>query len=134
VAAMARRGLDVSGHRSRKVDRAVLHDIDLVLTAERDHVVNVASIDPAAFRTAMTLPEFVGATARATASEGDLAGWVASLTSTRTAMAYLRDPIEEIDDPTGTAGRTFERAVIAIEASCATAASALVRAAERGWA
>lgn len=134
VEAMARRGLDVSSHRSRQVDGSVLRHSDLILTAERDHVVKIASIDPAAFRRALTLPEFVSTTSRATGSAGTLADWVTSITSERTAMAYLRDPIEEVDDPTGTTGRTFEHAVVAIEAACSMAATAIVNASRSGLA
>ncbi len=131
VEAMERRGFDVSMHRSRPIDAGVLADIDLVLTAERDHVVRVASIDPAVFRRTMTLPEFLTRSAddvRAGASTEGLRARVQALTSSRTALAYLRDPIEEIADPTGTYGRTFEAAVAALEAQCSMAANLVVHA------
>jgi protein-tyrosine phosphatase len=138
VAAMSRRGLDVSGHRSRPLDRNTLAWADVILTAERDHVVRLASIEPAAFRRAMTLPEFVtrmadadwhGATDRATgpvaASPGALRDRLVQVTASRTAAGYLRDEIAEIDDPTGSSVRAFEAAVVDLESLCHSAATAL---------
>ena len=129
VEAMERRGFDVSTHRSRSVDAPLLADTDLVLTAERDHVVKIASIDQAAFRRAMTLPEFITRSASEIGIGSAGAGrraHVQTLTASRTALAYLRDPIEEIADPTGTYGRTFEAAVAALEAQCQMAATAII--------
>ena len=89
----------------------------------------LAAIDPARFRSALTLPEFVGVTTRVGPPAGVTFGaWVSSLTSERTAMAYLREPIGEVDDPTGTTGRTFERAVVELEATCSVVAAALAQA------
>ena len=102
---------------------------DLILTAERDHVVRIASIDPAAFRRSLTLPEFVSMASRSPSEDGeDLEAWLQMLTGTRTASAYLRAPIEQVDDPTGWSARAFESAVVAIEAQCSAVATHLVRA------
>src|SRR4051812_30156704 len=65
VDAMRRRNLDVSGHRSRQADAQIVRSADLILTAERAHVIRIASIEPAAFRRTMTLPEFLALAARA---------------------------------------------------------------------
>ena len=130
VDAMRRRGLDVTAHRSRKVDADVLRAADLVLTAERDHVIRIASIDPAAYRRALTLPEFIGAASRTIGDIGvgaSFSSWLQEMTQTRTSLAYLRDPIEEVDDPTGLPGRAFEAAVVDIESQCSMAASVIAR-------
>ena len=108
VDAMRRRGLDVSGHRSRQANAEIVRPADLILTAEREHVIRIASIEPAAFRRTMTLPEFLALASRADDAHHEGRGatleWVLGLTANRTAQAYLRDPIEEIDDPTGLPG------------------------------
>lgn len=132
VDAMRRRGLDVSAHRSRQATGEIVRSVDLILTAERDHVIRIASLDPAAFRRSMTLPEFITAASRSFPVDGDpVSSWVSQLTAARTAQGYLREPIEEVDDPTGSAARAFEAAVVAIEAQCSTAATMLARVIDR---
>ena len=129
VDAMRRRGLDVSGHRSRQANAEIVRPADLILTAEREHVIRIASIEPAAFRRTMTLPEFLALASRADeAHDEQTLPWALRLTANRTAQAYLRDPIEEIDDPTGLPTRAFESAVVALEAQCSMAANLLARA------
>ena len=56
VEAMRRRGLDVSSHRSSATTREVVESADVILAAERQHVVKIAALSPDAFRRAMTLP------------------------------------------------------------------------------
>lgn len=127
VDAMRRRGLDVADHRSRTLDRSMLDWADVVLTAERDHVVRISGLDPTALRRAMTLPEFITAVANADRSSArDVRERVTALTASRSAMAYLSDPIEEIADPTGWSPRAFESAVVTLETTCRAAATALV--------
>ncbi len=120
VDAMKRRGLDVSTHRSSSTTRSLVEDADLILTAERDHVVRIAALSPDAFRRSLTLPEFLAAAAADTESDtaGDLRSWVRSLTEQRTASAYLRTAVPEVADPTGSLHRAFEAAVVALEQQC----------------
>jgi protein-tyrosine-phosphatase len=119
IAAMERRGLDVSEHRSSATTVSLVDAADLILTAERDHVVKIAALSPAAFRRAMTLPEFLDASADASVGgSGDLRSWATSLTASRTAGAYLRAAVPEVADPTGSSARAFELAVEAIEQRC----------------
>lgn len=130
VDAMRRRGLDVSAHRSSKTTASLVDGADLILTAERDHVVKIAALSPSAFRRAMTLPEFLAA-----AAEGgndleldknvDVRSWVESLTEDRTAGAYLRALVPEVADPTGSMPRAFEAAVVALEHQCREVAAHL---------
>ncbi len=56
IAAMGRRGLDIGDHRSRETSVELVERADLIVTAERDHVVHVATLSSTAFRRAMTLP------------------------------------------------------------------------------
>jgi protein-tyrosine phosphatase len=128
VDAMARRGLDVSAHRSSTTTASLVDGADLILTAERDHVVKIAALSPDAFRRAMTLPEFLDAVAVGGGdADDDLRSWLQSLTADRTAGVYLRDHIPEVADPTGSMPRAFEAAVVAIERQCEEVAASVVR-------
>lgn len=131
VAAMRRRGLDTSGHRSRKVTAANIDPADLVLTSERDHVVQIAAISPDAYRRSMTLPEFLTRAAEHEPIPGEsLRDWATSLTEQRTARDYINGDVGEIADPTGTAPRAFEKSVVAMEAMCEQAARLIVNVVE----
>jgi protein-tyrosine-phosphatase len=103
---------------------------DLILTAEQDHVIRIAAIDPGAFARTMTLPEFVTAASRSLPDREDAIDWVHRLTAARTAQAYLGARIGEVADPTGSSARAFEAAVVALEAQCSMVASMLSRALE----
>jgi protein-tyrosine phosphatase len=128
VDAMRRRGLDTSGHRSRKVTKERIEPADLVLTSERDHVIKIAAQSPAAYRQTMTLPEFLSLAEWSMPDERQpLRAWVADLTSERTAREYLSGHVEEIVDPTGTSPRVFEAAVVEMEAQCARVVELLAR-------
>jgi protein-tyrosine-phosphatase len=127
VAAMARRGLDVSAHRSSATERTGVDATDLILTAERDHVVRVASLSPAAFGRAVTLPEFLQRVVDAPPADGDVTDWVRAMTNGRTAREYLQHRVPEVADPTGTFGRPFEQAAAQLEAQCTQAADVLAR-------
>ena len=128
VDAMRRRGLDVSPHRSSITTASLVDGADLILTAERDHVVKIAALSPDAFGRSMTLPEFLAAAASGddTDSDADFRTWVRSLTAQRTAGGYLRGDVPEIADPTGSAPRAFEAAVADIERLCDEVTAQLV--------
>jgi len=119
VSAMGRRGLDVSAHRSVVTTVDLVDGADVIVTAERDHVVRIATLSPSAFGRAMTLPEVLDRAASDDGGDvGDLRSWCERLTSGRRAGDYLRAPVPEIADPTGTAARAFEQSVVTIERQC----------------
>jgi protein-tyrosine phosphatase len=118
VEAMRRRGLDISWHRSAGTTRELVERADVIVTAERQHVVKIAALSPDAFRRTMTLPEFVAAAAPIDRGTADIRSQVESLTNGRTASAYLREPVPEVADPTGSVPRVFERAAVDIEQQC----------------
>ena len=134
VAAMSRRGLDVSGHRSRSTTAELVDAADVIVTAERDHVVKIAALSRSAFARAVTLPELLGRAADAPPSPaaGGVRAWAESLTADRTAATYLRAPIPEVADPTGSSTRAFEAAAAEIERQCSEASALIVRAARAG--
>lgn len=128
VDAMRRRGLDVSAHRSGPTTPALVDGADLILTAERDHVVRIASLSRAALARAMTLPEFLARASDASdVGDGDVRAWVESLTAERSAGAYLRERVPEVADPTGSMPRQFEAATAVIEQQCSEVARHLAR-------
>jgi protein-tyrosine-phosphatase len=155
VDAMSRRGLDISEHRSSSTTVTLVDGADLILTAERDHVVKIAGLSPAAFRRTFTLPEFLDRAADASANgdqdggdggeffggrerrgiphgaRGDvparIVGWVEHLTESRRAAEYLRESVPEVADPTGWSQRAFETAVQTIEQQCREVAAHLAR-------
>lgn len=151
VDAMRRRGIDLSRHRSASTTATLVDGADLILTAERDHVVSIAALSADAFRRTFTLPEFLlraasaidhhdgGDESRRAAEPGSapdmaigavpgrVAGWVEQLTESRRAAEYLREPVPEVADPTGSPQRAFEAAVQAIERQCQEAAEHLAR-------
>ncbi len=126
VDAMARRGLDVAAHRSRQVAPDLLAPADLIVTAERDHVVKIAAMSPAVFTRTMTLPEVLSRTASVVGFDlDDVRAWAAALTADRRASEYLRADVPEVFDPTGSPRRAFEAAVVDIEAQCRQLVAAL---------
>ena len=129
VDAMKRRGLDVSQHRSRSTTAALVDGADVIITAERAHVVKIAALSPSAFARAMTLPELLtrASDAPLAPDAGDVRGWVESLTADRSAGAYLRESVPEVADPTGSIPRVFEAAVVTIERQCGEASALLAR-------
>ncbi len=123
VAAMAERGLDVSAHLSSPITPAVIEEADLVLTAERDHVVRIATMSRAAFPRTMTLPEFVDRSAGVD-DGSDLAfrEWIERVGAGRTTDRFLRDQVGEIADPTGWSPGKFAEAVQGMHDHCDTVA------------
>lgn len=128
IAAMARRDLDVTAHRSRVTTVDLIDGADVIVTAERDHVVRVAALSPPAFGRAVTLPELLErAVGLPSAGEGDVRNWMEQATSSRTAVSYLRQPVAEVVDPTGFLPEEFEQVVVLIEQQCIAAADLLAR-------
>ncbi len=59
VAVMAERGLDLSGHESRRIDAGLVVGADLVLGMTRDHVTGVLIHDPTAVDRTFVIGEVV---------------------------------------------------------------------------
>jgi len=58
---MAARGLDLSGHVSRRLDREMVDSADLIIGMTREHVREAAAVQPAALDRTFTLKELVRA-------------------------------------------------------------------------
>ena len=117
VRRMEQAGIDVRAHRSRPVTDDDIDHADLVLTAERRHVVMIAGRRPAAFTKTFTLPEAVDrSAAHGRRSATDVTDWIAALDEGRPrAMAYLDATIGEIEDPTGQGHDVWDRCVTDVE-------------------
>jgi protein-tyrosine phosphatase len=59
VEVMAERGLDVSGHKSRRLDTSMIDEAELILGMSRTHVREVVVLDNDAFERTFTLKELV---------------------------------------------------------------------------
>jgi protein-tyrosine phosphatase len=116
VRLLGTRGIDVRGHRSRPLDERAVAGADLVVTAERDHVVWIAGRWPGAFRRTFTLPELVARLGDRPLVGRDVAAWLDEVAAGRpTAMEYLDAEVGEIADPTGRAPRAWDTAFAEID-------------------
>lgn len=127
VRLLATRGIDVSEHRSRRVDDELIARADLIITAERDHVVWIAGRGHGWFQRTYTLPELV---ARAVdvgrRGDADLDEWLHRVGEGRpTAIHYLSAPIPEVADPTGHAPAVWEAIFREIDELCRRLAEVL---------
>ncbi len=107
---LGERGIDLRGHRGTLIDDHMVEAADLIVTAEQDHVVTIASRWPDAFRRTFTLPEVVACTKLFGGRLGGPIGdWLDVLADGRpSGFAYLDDrSIGEIVDPTGQDRRTW---------------------------
>lgn len=117
VRLLGARGLDVSGHRSRRIDDTIVTGSDLILTAERDHVVHIAGRNPSLFSRTFTLPEVVERGERIGVPTGhDWQEWLDALRVGRpSAFDYLDTPVPEVADPTGRSRRAWTEALATID-------------------
>ena len=120
VATMAARGLDLDAHRSRRIDPRLLQEADLILGMTREHVREVAVLDPAALARTFTLKELV----RAGYDVGprrpgeDLPSWLARVGANRRREALLgvgHDPDYDVEDPVGRPRHVYEQTAIELE-------------------
>jgi len=113
VATMADRGLDLGGHVSRKVDRAMLERADLVIAMARMHVRETTVLVPDALAKTFTLKEL----ARGAAAVGErpvdepLADWLARISSQRARgrlVGVTHDDELDVADPIGRGRPEYE--------------------------
>lgn len=105
-AVMADRHLDLSRHRSRRLDRTLIERADLVIGMAREHVREAVVLDPGGLTRTFTLKELV----RLASAEGrrpddePLARWLARLGATRRSealMGEVHDDAYDVEDPVG---------------------------------
>lgn len=112
VRLLKRAGIDVSTHRSSRVGGKSVPDADLILTAEREHVMSIGSRWPSLFNVTFTLPEAVERGDEIGPRGGDATAWIAELGADRSLeLAYLDDTtIAQVADPTGGSPAEWRRA------------------------
>ncbi len=104
ITAMAGYGLDIAGHRSRRVTAEELESADLTLAMARENLRHAAVTAPAVWPRAFTLRELVrrGAAIGPRTAGEDLAVWLARVHDGRERAALLGDsPADDVADPTG---------------------------------
>jgi protein-tyrosine phosphatase len=118
AAEMARRGLDLSGHRSRQIDSAILGWADLVITMERSHLVALAEVDMSVLARSFALREL----ARLAPLVGDrppdepVAGWIELADRLRSPSNVLALATgDDVPDPLGGSRRAFRRSASEIQ-------------------
>ena len=110
VAALAGYGLDISGHRSRRVTAVDLGRADLVLGMSRAHVRRTVVIAPDTWPRAFTLKEVVrrGEEIGPVKPGEPLADWLGRVHEGRDRAALLGDsPADDVADPMGGPPQAF---------------------------
>jgi protein-tyrosine phosphatase len=101
---MARRGIDLGGHRGRELTRSALLDTDLVIGMGRRHVRESVVLDPTCFTRAFTLTELVerGALIGTRPAGQEIGSWVTAAQGDRTRQALgRRSDVDDVPDPYG---------------------------------
>lgn len=111
----ADRGLDLSGHVSRHVGDVALDDVDVVLTMEGVHVVDLGTMRPGIRSRTLTLSQAVAALEEHPVTDPPLDGpglrrWVARVVEAAgPGLAGVLDPRFDLPDPMGGTMRAHRR-------------------------
>jgi protein-tyrosine phosphatase len=126
VQVLRRLHIDATDHISRRVDVEMTHTADLVLTAERLHVMRLVEDDSRLFKKVFTLPEFA-ALAELAGPRGarPMAEWLDLVGLGRTHATFLAAQTPEISDPTGMTPAAFAATADRIDGWCRTIAGLL---------
>ena len=112
VDVMADRGIDTSGHRSRKIRPDLLSGADLIVGMARTHVREAVTLFPGAWERAFTLKEIVrrGEERGGRAPGEALGAWVARVHAGRRLPDLLGESdADDVADPIGGPRRGYER-------------------------
>jgi len=112
LAVMADRGIDTSGHRSRRLTGELVDTADLVLGMARSHVQEAVALVPGALRRTFTLKEIVrrGEESGGPAAGEPLDAWLARLGSGRRPSDLLGESdADDVADPIGGPRRGYQR-------------------------
>ena len=118
VKAMARRGLDISDHRSQKINPPLIGGADLIIGMERQHVREVAVADTAQFGVTFTLPELARRLSLIgpRGADEDVDSYLRRASADRRPADILRDdPSDEVADPIGQSARRYEATAVELE-------------------
>jgi protein-tyrosine phosphatase len=110
VAALARYGLDISGHRSRRLEVADVVEADLVVAMARSHVREAVVLAPAAWPRTFTLKELArrGSAVGPRRPGERLARWLARVGEGRVQSELVGDAdMDDVADPMGGAPEDY---------------------------
>ena len=132
---LAERRVDVRHHRSKRISDDDVARADLIVTAERMHVVEIAGRWPGAFAKTMTLPELVQrGEAVERVNDVGFTGWLDAMAVGRPHhLDYLDADIGEIEDPTGQSPGVWKTCIDEIDDLTSRAAGLLAQR-QRIWA
>lgn len=128
VELLRRAGVDATEHLSRRATAEIVRGADLIICAERQHVVRLVVEEGGDFRRIFTLPELrLRLDALGSMPVPDLATALDLLNEGRPrGGAYLQNDVPEVFDPTGGPPSEWEQAWVSIEGAC-TRVSAFLR-------
>src|SRR5205807_5663272 len=112
VDVLAERGLDLSAHRSRIVDRDLLEGTGLVLAMSREHLREAVLALPDIWPRAFTLKELVrrGAAIGIRAPGESIDAWLSRAHAGRQRADLLgQSPDDDVDDPIGLSRGAYEQ-------------------------
>lgn len=118
-AVMADRGLDTSGHRSRRLRPDIVSRSDLVIGMARSHVREAVALAPDIWKRAFTLKEIVrrGEERGGRAPGESLEDWLARLHAGRRLPDLLGESdADDVADPIGGPRRSYERTAEELDA------------------
>jgi len=112
VDVLRERGIDLSAHRSRILDRELLEHVDLLLAMAREHLREAVLTLPDLWPRAFTLKELVrrGETIGVRAPGESIDSWLARAQAGRNRADILgSSPTDDVDDPIGLSRAAYER-------------------------
>lgn len=112
VMVAARKGHDLSQHRSRRMTEEMLRDADLILGMERMHIREVVVLSHDAFPKSFTLKEVVrrGEQVGPRGIDEPVEAWLARVADGRRATDHLgSSPDDDVADPIGRPVEAYER-------------------------
>jgi protein-tyrosine phosphatase len=118
VAVLARRGVDISDHRSRRLTREAIVDADLVIGMARHHVREAILLDPSALSRTFTLRDLVRRASAAPPRRRDepMATWLRRLDPARRHADLVGEAgADDIADPIGQPRDAYEACATEIE-------------------
>lgn len=110
---MAEQGLDLSGHRSRQLDRDLLAGADLVVCMAREHLREAVLMEPAALGRTFTIKELVrrGSAIGSRSAGEELGEWLVRVGEGRDPASLLgHDPGDDVADPIGRRSAAYRKA------------------------
>jgi len=106
----AERGVDISAHRSRRLQWTMVAEADLIIAMSRQHLREAVVLDPTAFSRIYTLRELVRR------AEANPHATLAELHRGRALRQYeASDPADDIADPVGKPAAVYAKTAVELD-------------------